>query len=70
MKERILEKEKEIIAFNGIVGLSKTGNIVTYDSLGTSLIIVTARDEYGLKQELLIIVEVCVSLKKNTIRRL
>ncbi|XP_045469275.1 nuclear pore membrane glycoprotein 210 isoform X1 [Harmonia axyridis] len=58
MKERILEKEKEIIAFNGIVGLSKTGNIVTYDSLGTSLIIVTARDEYGLKQELLIIVEV------------
>lgn len=61
MKETILDKEKELVAFNGIIGLSKRGDIVTYGSLGTSVIVVSARDDYGLKQELHIIVEVSSS---------
>ncbi|KAL3288731.1 hypothetical protein HHI36_003166 [Cryptolaemus montrouzieri] len=57
MKESSLE-EKEMLAFNGVIGLSKKGDIITYGTLGTSVIVISARDEYGLKQEIQTIIEV------------
>ncbi|KAK9877492.1 hypothetical protein WA026_018603 [Henosepilachna vigintioctopunctata] len=58
MKEMATEKDKELVSFNGIIGLSKKGEIISYGPLGTSVVVISARDEYGLKQELHIIVEV------------